>query len=82
MYPKRIHFCFCIVFIISSLKIFLIYSMYALGITAMNQGITDICYGNIAKRYLSKNIKSINEKEVFKKFESFVKEVEKILQQN
>ena len=56
--------------------------MYALGITAMNQGITDICYGNIAKRYLSKNIKSINEKEVFKKFESFVKEVEKILQQN
>ena len=40
-----------IVFIISSLNIFLIYSIGVLGVTTMNQGITDICYG-ITIKYL------------------------------
>ena len=40
-----------ILFIISSLNIFIIYSMGCLGITTTNQGITDICYG-ITLKYL------------------------------
>ena len=42
---------FFILFIIFSLNIFLIYSMCGLGITAMNQGITDILLG-ITLKYL------------------------------
>lgn len=51
MYLKWYIFYLYILFIISSLDIFLIYSMGGLGITAMNYGITDISLG-ITIKYL------------------------------